>query len=183
MDASTAMQQTQPLVTGLVAGLTPETRDMSTPCDQWTVHELVGHMCQGGQMVAGALQDQSPPDGETDLLADGPAAGWAAAVAALQGAATADALAATHEMPFGQVPGEVALSVITADHLVHAWDLAQATDQDLDIDDDLAEWALQTWQVVVPAEGRTGDGFAEVVATAEDAPVTDRLVAYTGRHP
>ena len=57
-------------------------------------------------------------------------------------------------MPFGEVPGEVALSVITADHLTHAWDLARATGQDIEVDDELAEWALATWQVVVPAEGR-----------------------------
>jgi uncharacterized protein (TIGR03086 family) len=86
-------------------------------------------------------------------------------------------------MPFGEVPGEIAVSVITADHVVHAWDLAQATGQDLDIDNDLAEWALQTWQVVVPAEGRDGNGFADVVAVADDASAVDRLVGYTGRQP
>jgi len=183
MDATTAMQQTQPIVTALIDGLTLDHREMSTPCDQWTVHELVEHMCQGGQMIAGGLQGQAPPEEAPDYMADGPAAGWAATSAALRNAATAEALAANHEMPFGEVPGEVALSVITADHLVHAWDLAQATGQDLDIDDDLAEWALQTWQVVVPAEGRTGDGFADVVAVPDDAAVTDQLVAYTGRRP
>jgi uncharacterized protein (TIGR03086 family) len=87
-------------------------------------------------------------------------------------------------MPFGEVPGEVALSVITADHLTHAWDLARATDQDLAIDDDVAEWALATWQVVVPAEGRPeGGGFADVVPVADDASPLDRLLGYTGRNP
>jgi uncharacterized protein (TIGR03086 family) len=183
MDATTAMQQTGPIVSDLIAGLTPDHREVSTPCAEWNVHELIEHMCQGGQMVAAALQDQAPPDEAGDLLADGPAAGWAAAAAALSDAATPDALGAAHEMPFGEVPGEVALSVITADHLVHAWDLAQATGQGFDIGDDLAGWALQTWQVVVPAEGRTGDGFAAAVPVAEDAPVVDRLVGYTGRQP
>jgi uncharacterized protein (TIGR03086 family) len=183
MDATTAMQQTGPIVTDLIGGLTPDNREMSTPCAEWNVHELIEHMCQGGQMVAGALQGQAPSEDGADLLADGPAAGWAAAAGALSSAATADALGATHEMPFGEVPGEIALSVITADHLVHAWDLAQATDQELAIDDDLAEWALQTWQAVVPAEGRTGGGFAAVVPVADDASVVDQLAAYTGRQP
>ena len=74
-------------------------------------------------------------------------------------------------------------SVITADHLVHAWDLARATSQELSMSDELAEWALATWQVVVPADGRTGDGFAAVVPVADDAGAVDRLVAYTGRRP
>jgi uncharacterized protein (TIGR03086 family) len=184
MDASTALQQTQPIVTGVIAGLTPEHKDMPTPCEEWSVHDLIEHMCQGGHLVALGLQDQAPPEEGADVLAEGPAAGWAAAAAALRAAATPEAVAATHELPsFGEVPGEVALSVITADHLVHAWDLAQATGQDLDIDDELAEWALQTWQVVVPADGRTGDGFADVVPVADDAPAVDRLLGYTGRQP
>ena len=183
MDAATALNQTQPIVTDLIGALTPDHREMSTPCRRWTVHELIEHMCQGGQMVAGALRDQQPADEGQDLLAAGPAAGWASSASALASAATPEALAATHETPMGEYPGEVALSVITADHLVHAWDLAQATDQRLEIDDDLAEWALETWQVVLPPDGRDGDNFAEVIPVADDASATARLVAYTGRQP
>ena len=102
MDATAAMQQTGPIVTDLIAGLTPANRETSTPCADWNVHELIEHMCQGGQMVAGALQDQAPPEDGGDLLSDGPAAGWAATAGALSGAATPDALGATHEMPFDE---------------------------------------------------------------------------------
>lgn len=183
MDATTAMNQTNQVVTGLIAGLTPENREMPTPCADWTVHELIEHMCGGGHMIAGGLQGQAPPDEAPDLLADGPANGWASASAHLSAAATPEALGATHQMPFGDVPGEMALAVITADHVVHAWDLAQATGQDPQIGDDLASFALQTWQMVVPAEGRTGDGFAAAVPSAADASALDQVVAYTGRQP
>jgi uncharacterized protein (TIGR03086 family) len=182
MDATTAMNRTHETLAPLFAGLTPEHREMSTPCTEWTVHDLIGHMCGGGHMIAGGLQGQAPPDEAPDFLANGPVAGWDAAKAHLVEAATPDALAAMHQMPFGEVPGEVAVGVITADHLVHGWDLARATGQNLSIDDELAEWALQTWQMVVPAEGRDG-GFDDVVATADDASAVDRLVAYTGRTP
>jgi uncharacterized protein (TIGR03086 family) len=184
MDATTALGATNTIVSGLIGNLTPEHRELRTPCDQWNVHELIEHMCQGGQMIAGGLQDQAPPDTTPDFLADGPANGWANAHAALAEAATPDALAAAHQLPFGEVPGEVALSVITADHLTHAWDLARATGQDIEVDDELAEWALATWQVVVPADGRPEDGgFAAVVPVADDAPALDRLLGYTGRKP
>ncbi|MDX2381361.1 MAG: TIGR03086 family metal-binding protein [Acidimicrobiia bacterium] len=183
MDPINAMNQSDAITTGLIAGLTPENREMSTPCDQWTVHDLLGHVCGGAFMIAGGLQDQSPPEEAPDFLADGPAAGWAAASAALAAAATPEALEATHTMPFGEVPGAMALSVIVADQIVHAWDLAQATGQDLDVDDELAEWALATWQQVVPAEGRTGDGFRAVVEVSDGASPIDRLAAYTGRNP
>jgi uncharacterized protein (TIGR03086 family) len=147
------------------------------------VHDLIGHVCGGAFMIAGGLQDQAPPDESPDFLADGPVAGWAAASAALAAAATPAALEATHTMPFGEVPGAMALSVIVADHIVHASDLAQATGQDLDVSEELAEWSLGTWQSVVPAEGRTGDGFKAAVAVLDEASAVDRLVAYTGRQP
>ena len=54
-------------------GLTPDDREKRTPCDKWNVHELIEHMCQGGQMIAGGLQDQAPPEEMPDFLADGPA--------------------------------------------------------------------------------------------------------------
>jgi uncharacterized protein (TIGR03086 family) len=73
--------------------------------------------------------------------------------------------------------------VIVADQLVHAWDLARATGQDFEPGDELAEWALATWKPVVPAEGRTGDGFKAVADVSDDASAVDRLVAYTGRQP
>jgi uncharacterized protein (TIGR03086 family) len=183
MDATTAMNQTDEIVTSLIAGLGADQRESPTPCTEWNVHDLLGHMCAGGHMVAGALQGQAPPESSPDFLADGPAAGWAATSAHLREAATPDALAASHQLPFGEMPGEAALSVIVADHLTHAWDLAKGSGQDIAVDDELAAWGLATWKQVVPAEGRTGDGFKAAVPVADDAPMLDQLVGYTGRTP
>jgi uncharacterized protein (TIGR03086 family) len=183
MEPVEAMNQTDEIVTGIIAGLSADHREAPTPCTEWTVHDVIEHMCQGGHMIAGGLQGQAPPDEAPDLLADGPANGWAATIAHMREAATPEALAESHHMPFGEVPGGVALSVIVADQLTHAWDLAQASDQPLVVDDELASWAYETWKMVVPAEGRTGDGFADVVVVAETASPLDQLVAYTGRKP
>jgi hypothetical protein len=155
MDATTAMNQTNTLVTTMLESLTPDHREMATPCDDWTVHDLLGHMCGGVQGMAGGLQGQAPPE----------------------------ALAATHQMPFGEIPGEMAVSVIVADVVTHAWDLGQATGIDHGISDELAEFALQTWMPLVPADGRTGDGFKAVVEVGPNASALDNLVAYTGRQP
>lgn len=183
MDATTALGRTNEIMTGVISGLRPEHREQSTPCKEWTVHDVLDHVCQGGHHIAGGLQGQAPPEESPDYLAQGPAAGWSDTYATLQAAATPEILAATHQMPFGEVPGEAALSVIVADHLVHAWDVATATGQSIEIDAPLAQWALQTWQMVVPAEGRSGPNFADVVPVPDDAPTVDRLIAYTGRQP
>jgi len=183
MDATAALHQTNEVVTRLIGGLTPEHREMRTPCDQWNVHELIDHMCSGAHGIAGGLQGQAPPEEQPDFLANGPAAGWVAAEAALEQVATPEILTAMHDMPFGNVPGEAAMAVIVSDAATHAWDLAKATDQELGMSEELAEYALATWQGLVPAEGRDGGGFKAVVPVADDASAVDRMAGYTGRQP
>ena len=90
-------------------------------------------------------------------------------------------------MPFAPVPmqvsGEFLLSAVVVDHLVHAWDLATATAQPFAIDDELAGWALTTVHQMAPVDGRTGHPFGPVVEVGDDAPLTARLIGYTGRRP
>ena len=183
MDATTALQQSDELLTGLIAGLTPEQREMRTPCDQWNVHELVEHIVEGTHGMAGGLAGEAPPGEMPDFMADGPANAWREAAAHLSAVATPEVLSAMHQMPFGEVPGEAAVSVIVADQVTHAWDLAKATDQPFSPSEELAQFSLNTWQPLVPAEGRTGDGFKAAIDIRDDAPAVDRMVAYTGRQP
>jgi uncharacterized protein (TIGR03086 family) len=183
MDATTALHDTDRIVTGLIAGLTTDQREHATPCDEWTVHDLIAHMCGGGHLIARTLLGEEAPDPPPDHLADGPGAGWTTTVAHLRSAATPEVLTANHQTPFGEVPGEAALSVIVADHLTHAWDLARASGQAFEIDDELADFALATWRTVVPAEGRTGPGFKAAVPVGDDPSAVARLIGYTGRDP
>lgn len=183
MDATKAMHETNDMVSKLIAGLTSEHREMATPCEKWNVHELIEHMVSGGHMMAGGLEGQAPPEEMPDFLADGPANGWTNMYAHLSDAATPERLGSLHQMPFGEVPGEAALSVIVADHLTHGWDLAQATGQDFSCSDEIAQWALAVWHGLVPPEGRTGETFGPAVDPGEDASAIDNLIGYTGRQP
>ena len=134
-------------------------------------------------MIAGGLQGQAPPEAAPDFLAEGPVNGWANAASALAQAATPEALAASHQMPFGEVPGEMAMSVIVSDLFTHSWDLARATGQDFSASDELATFVHHVWQGLAPAEGRTGEPFADVVPVPDDASALDRMLGYTGRRP
>ena len=87
MDATTAMNRTYAALDPVFAGLQPEHREMSTPCTEWTVHDLIAHMCGGAHGIAGGLQGQAPPEGEVDHLSEGPVNGWNDAKAALTAAA------------------------------------------------------------------------------------------------
>ena len=79
MDATAALHETQGIVNLLMAGLAPEHRDMSTPCANWTVHELVEHMCDGGHRMASALAGEEVADEIPDLMVNGPSSGWSMA--------------------------------------------------------------------------------------------------------
>jgi uncharacterized protein (TIGR03086 family) len=186
MDAITALDATDPIVAKLISGLSADQRELPTPCTEWTVHDLIGHMCLASHKAAQALTDQDP-DQVVDHLADGPVSGWAAVAAALDAAATPEAVAATHQTPFApvpmEVPGEFLLSAVVVDQLVHAWDLATASGQPYGIDDDLAAWALTTVRQMAPVDGRTGHPFGPVVEVGDDASLTAQLLGYTGRQP
>lgn len=183
MDATSARQQANQEVTRLISGLTPEHREMPTPCDDWTVHELVDHLCEGAHMIAGAFEGQAPPEEAPDFLADGPMNGWSAASSHLAAASTPEVLGSLQQMPFGEVPGEAALALIVSDQITHAWDLAQATGQDHGLSDELCLYALATWQGIVPADGRDGKNFDDAIAVGPDASAVDQMCAYTGRQP
>ena len=92
MDAKTALQESDVLLTGLTNGLTPEHREMRTPCDQWNVHELVDHICSGTHGIAGGLAGEAPPTEPPDFMADGPANAWREAAAHLTAVATPEVL-------------------------------------------------------------------------------------------
>lgn len=183
MDVTDARTETDAIVAGLISGLTPENREMSTPCTAWTVHDLLNHMVGGGLMISSALTEDpdAMPDPEADLLAEGPGAGWSTAVTAMTAAATPENLEGLRKLPFGEMPGAVGLSVITADHLTHAWDLARATDQGIAASDELCEWASATWAMVLTDDLRNGDAFDVIQPCADDAPEIDKLAAFTGR--
>ena len=96
MDATTALEESNQLLNGLIAGLTPDDRETRTPCDEWNVHELVEHICSGTHGIAGGLAGQAPPEEMPDFMAEGPANAWAEAYNHLTSVATPEVLTALH---------------------------------------------------------------------------------------
>jgi uncharacterized protein (TIGR03086 family) len=87
---------------------------------------------------------------------------------------------------FGE-PGAIdktgpSLGVASSDQLLHGWDLAQATGQDITMPAGLAEAAYQTIHGLFTDDQRKGV-FKPAIAVADDASSQDRLLAYTGRQP
>ena len=91
------------------------------------------------------------------------------------------ALARTVEVPFGTVPGAVALHLRLTEVLVHGWDLAQATGQVAAFPQDLAEQELAFTRDALGALPPGRSPFAPPTPAPDTAPALDRLAACLGR--
>jgi uncharacterized protein (TIGR03086 family) len=150
--------------------------DDQTPCDDWTVRNLLDHVIDSQEYFAGTargedatLPDPSPPP----RIGDDPVAAF--------DKIRQETLRAHKEPGVLEKTGP-GLGIAFTDVLVHGWDLAQATGQDATIPDDLAAAAFQMIDGQMPPDKRAG-AFKPEVTVADDAPAQAKLLAYTGRTP
>jgi uncharacterized protein (TIGR03086 family) len=153
----------------------------------WTVADLVAHLVNEAlwvpPLLAGEpfeLVDGRFPEDSSDLLGDDPFTGWeSAADEALSAFAEDDALIRTVRLSRGPTPATEYITEMTADLVVHAWDLARATDGDTDLDAELVTAAL-VFSERLPEDGVPGliDPPLEV---SDSAPPLVRLLARYGR--
>lgn len=179
----------------VLAGIRADQLSQSTPCKDFTVDQLSGHLLavinRIGVLGNGGDFFTTPPTIDDVVLADRPAAYAAFADSALDAWSADGALAQTITVPWGVLPGAAMLMVYINEISVHSWDLATATGQQPVWDGDALAMAFFAIQQGLPREGRSvnGDGadggapFAPVVDVATDAPLIDQLVGWNGRQP
>lgn len=167
-------------------GLTATDLRLETPCVEWDVSALVGHVVGVCEAVTNALHGE-----RVDLVA-APAPLGDAPERAVSDAATAmlrawrepGALDRTLATSIRDMPAVLATRIVVGDALLHAWDLARARGHEVVIPKDLAETQLTMMQQYYdPATRGPGRGFDLAVDWPPDAPVQERLVALSGRHP
>lgn len=169
----------------VISGITNAQLSLSTPCAEWDVRDLIGHVVGGNERFASAL------GGDVETGAPAPVvAGSASDVihayrrsAALVTEAfhVPGALSQLVAVPFGTVPGEVALHLRIIDLLVHGWDLARATGQVVQCPDDLAQQEFQFTTAMLAGMPPERRPFGPAQPVADDAPGIDRLAACLGR--
>jgi uncharacterized protein (TIGR03086 family) len=151
----------------------------------WTVGDLVAHLVSENLWVPPLLAGEPAaegrfPDETSDLLGSDPFIGWeSAADDALSAFAEDDALMRTVHLTRGPTPATEYIGEMIADLVVHAWDLARATDGDTDLEPELITAAL------VLAERLPDDGvsglFDPPIPVSDSAPPQVRLLARFGR--
>jgi uncharacterized protein (TIGR03086 family) len=156
-----------------------------TPCSDWDVRTLLNHIVGEDRWTAPLLAGETIADVgdkfDGDLLGDDPVGAFAMAGAeATEASAHVDPAKVVH-LSFGDVPASEYLYQLAADHLIHAWDLAAATDGDRHFDADVVG-GVADWFSEREAAYRSAGVIGPRVRAYSDDP-QDRLVAAFGRDP
>lgn len=125
--------------------------DAPTVNPGWDVRELVNHLVNEERwtplLLGGATVEQVGDRFDGDLLGPDPVSTYEEAAAAALAAVLAEgAVEGTVHLSFGDRPASEYVLQLSADHLVHAWDLARALGTDETLDGEVVE-ALLAWYV------------------------------------
>ncbi|MFE3446564.1 TIGR03086 family metal-binding protein [Nocardia sp. NPDC059180] len=170
----------------VVAGITDDQLDAPTPCADTTVRDLLAHVVDlteafrqaaTKEAVGGSVAPTTGP--ENPLVPE-----WRARIPRQLDAlvlAWREDSAWDGDTEAGGVsmPANIMARVALDEVVIHAWDLARATGQDVTPTDADLEILLEFLHDS-PAEGTPGM-FGPVVSVSADAPRLDRVLALTGR--
>lgn len=169
--------------TALVDNAAPDAWNRPSPVAEWRARDVVGHLVEWLpgflESGAGVVLPQGPS------ASDDPVAAWSHHVAAVQALlddpATADAVLSNPHL--GEVPLDQAIErFYTGDVFLHTWDLARATGQAADLDEDRCAAMLAGMEPMDEMLRASGQ-YGPKVAVPADASAQDRLMGFIGRDP
>lgn len=168
-----------------VREIPPDRWDDPTPCEAWSVRDLVDHVVADQrwvpELLAGSTIEEVGDRFEGDQLGEDPVGAWSEASRAAREAITAPgALDGLVHTSGGQIPASVYVSQLTLDLAIHAWDLARAVGADEKLDEELV--ADLYAEVESMRDEIAGSGlFGEPVPVQPTADQETRLLALLGR--
>lgn len=169
-------------VAGDFASLTRGVDDWGSPApvEGWTSRDVVDHLVGWFPpfLAGGGFHLPARPDGDDD-----PVAAWqhqADAVQALLAERGDEQLA--HPRAGTHLLADAVDHFYTADVFMHSWDLARASGQEVELDEEYAATLLEEMR---PIENllRSSGQYGAAVPVPDDAPVVDRLMGFVGRDP
>ena len=183
----------------VVRAVRPDQLHAPTPCTEFDVAALLDHLVMVVERTAAIGRGEPAMSVQPVARTEGWADAWRSAAHGNQAAWPDEALDRKVTLPWASMPGAAVLRMYTSEVTVHTWDLAVATGQRPAWDDEVVGASLEAMRRELPVEGRremieealknlppgtpSAFPFAEAVAVPEDAPLIDRLVAWTGRDP
>lgn len=183
MDPTMQLARILPAVSEVVEGIRPDQLDDPTPCDQFSVRDVLDHMMVLGGRFAYAFRGEEAPEITTPAV-DGsvPVKDFRSAMDELLDAVRSPgALERSVSAPFGEVPGETFARFVAFDGLIHGWDLSRATGQDYAPDPEAVAAIDEFARQALTPDMRDGDTFAAEATPPAGANPLERLIAFSGR--
>jgi uncharacterized protein (TIGR03086 family) len=156
-----------------------------TPCDEWSVRDLVNHMVAEQlwvpELLAGRTVAEIGDKFEGDVLGEDPPTTWRLAMdAALAAFAEPGVAARSVSLVRGPTPAHDYLDEMVSDLAVHGWDLARALGVDETIDPATVDRMLIEWGDRAELLAHSGLFGSPLPTSDADDPQT-RLLALFGR--
>lgn len=168
----------------LMTATVPEQLDSPTPCEEFTVRNLMGHLLGTAHRSVGTAQGISTrqiPHVITDVADDDLAMAYVSITQDIQklwhSADENDQVTA----PWGSCTALEALRGFTVETVTHGWDLAIATGQPSEAPDQIADRCLLYASAAIPDRLR-GVMYDKPVTDAQEDSPTTRLAHLLGRH-
>ena len=184
MDVISALELSYDQTAKLVAGLTPVQLDAPSPCADWDVRATLNHLLGATWMFTLVNQGQSADEDAGDVLGDD--ASLAVTAAAKENIASwrqPGAFEGNRSYVFGTFPATGAALLNLEEVVVHNWDVAKGTGQELVVDPAVGQMVYD-WGVSIPLDDfRDHGAFGPEVAVSASASIIDRLVGLLGRQP
>ncbi|MEU0964085.1 TIGR03086 family metal-binding protein [Streptomyces sp. NPDC005917] len=175
------------IVAELAERVTDEQLTASTPCPDYAVRHLLGHVAGLSMAFRDAAHKNlgTTTDHRPDATLPELGAGWRQELPK-----ALDALAQAWLEPSAwsgmtraggiDLPGEVAAAVAADELVIHGWDLARATGQEYTPDPAALEAAYGFLRAAAQADRGP---FGPLVPVPESAPLLERVVGLSGRDP
>ena len=172
-----------------VAAITPDQLLQPTPCEEWTVRDLVSHVVGESivseRLLQGADAETAMVGLDGNILGDDACTAFAIATAAEETAF--DEPGATERIvhhPAMDMSGAQLLGFRIGGLTLHAWDLARANGSDETLDPELVEAVWAQPSPMAPFITQTGVfGPGPSGEVAQNAPLQVRLLDLSGRRP
>jgi uncharacterized protein (TIGR03086 family) len=172
----------------VVKAIEPGQLGAQTPCAEFDVRKLLNHLLFWGPSLEGAARKESvPPPAAAESDVDLPADWQPELIAHLEklSASWSDPAAwegNTHMGGPTEMPASLVGGMVIGEIVVHAWDLAVATGQNPEWDEDVLRFIHKEVEAGAQ-QGRDMGVYGPEVPVPADAPALHRILGLTGRFP
>ncbi len=166
----------------LISGVRADQAGLPTPCSEFDVRTLINHIVFDVRVFAANLSGAERSAPGADLIGQDWVGAYEAAQASLLDAWHQKGIEGTITTRLGEFPSTWAVGQHLANLAVHAWDVATATHQARNLDQEVARVALHWGRENLKPQYR-GTTFGPEVEVPENAPIYERLAGFFGRNP